>query len=535
MNWHTVFAHKKRLVAGGLAALVTLAACAAPKPPAPTRLVYGLTLAPSGIDPHINASSELGIPLTSVYDTLVYQDPASGRFVPGLAETWSVSDEGKTYTFKLRRGLKFHDGEPFNAQAVKTTFDRITNPDTKSQKAAFMLGAYQRSEVIDEYTVAIHLKEPFAPLLDSLSQVYTGIASPKALAQWGAEYQMHQVGTGPFKFVEYVPKDHLTLARNPDYSWGPEVLAHRGPAYLDEIVFKFYEDPATRALALEAGEVHVMGELPPQDAGRLAIDKRFSLHAVPIPGQPLQFFLNTQRPPTDDPLVRQALLYGTERAAIVKAIFGAYSPVAYGPLAAATLGFDPSLRSRYPYDPAKAQQLLDEAGWQDSDGDGWREKDGKRLHLDAVVMGYGLIPEVSQLLQAQWKSIGLELAVQQAAYGDLLQTGREGTVHVIPFLISGSDPDMVRSFFHSAGAFNWSKITDPELDGWLAQAARSGDWETRSPLYARVQQRVMEAALIVPVRDYVNLNVASSQVTGLRYDARGWFPWLVDVQLVTGD
>jgi peptide/nickel transport system substrate-binding protein len=535
LSLHTLSAHRKRLIAGGLVVVVALAACAAPKPPAPTHLVYGLTLAPSGIDPHVNASSELGIPLTSVYDTLVYQDPSSGRFVPGLAEKWSVSDEGKTYTFTLRRNVTFHDGEPFNAQAVKATFDRITNPDTKSQKAAFMLGAYDRTEVIDDYTVAIHLKEPFAPLLDSLSQVYTGIASPKALAQWGAEYQMHQVGTGPFKFVEYVPKDHLTLARNPDYKWGPEVLAHRGPAYLDEIVFKFYEDPATRSLALEAGEVHVMGEMPPQDAERLAADKRFSLHAVPIPGQPLQFFLNTQRPPTDDLLVRQALLHGTERAAIVKAIFGDYSPVAYGPLAAATLAFDPSLKSRYPYDPAKARQLLDQAGWNDGDGDGWREKDGARLHLDAVVMGYGLVPEVSQLLQAQWKSIGVELAVQQVAYGNLLQTGGEGTVHVIPFLISGSDPDMLRSFFHSTGAFNWSKAADAELDEALARAASSGDWETRGPLYARVQQRVMDLALIVPVRDYVNLNVASSRVTGLRYDARGWFPWLVDVRLVTGN
>ena len=167
-----------------------LTGCAS-QPTSPQRLAYGLTLAPSGIDPHINASSELGIPLTSVYDTLVYQDPVSGKFVPGLAQSWKISEDGKTYTFVLRRDVKFHDGTPFNAAAVKVNLDRIANPATKSQKAVFLLGPFDRAEVIDEFTVAIHLKQPFAPLLDGLSQVYLGIASPTALAKWGQDYQLH--------------------------------------------------------------------------------------------------------------------------------------------------------------------------------------------------------------------------------------------------------------------------------------------------------------------------------------------------------
>ncbi len=517
-----------------LLVLVLLTACASPAPSGPSRLVYGLTLAPSGIDPHVNASSELGIPLTSIYDTLVYQDPATGQFTPGLAESWMISDDGKTYTFKLRRDVKFHDGEPFNAQAVKTTLDRIVAPETKSQKAIFMLGPYDHAQVIDDYTIAISLKEPYAPLLDSLSQVYTGIASPKALAQWGQEYQMHQVGSGPFKFVEYVPQDHLTLARNPDYAWGPSVFAHHGPAYLDEIVFKFYEDPATRSLALESGEVHVMGEVPPQDVERLTADGRFALHSASIPGQPLQFFLNTQRPPTDDLRVRQALLHATDRQAIVKAIFRNNSPVAYGPLAASTLGFDPTTQLLYPYDLARARALLDEAGWQDTDGDGWLDKNNQPLRIEAMVMSFGFVPEVTQLLQAQWKEIGVELASQVVPYGTLLQAGREGTAHAIPFLISGSDPDLLRSFYQSTGSFNWAKVSDSSLDEWLSLAAAEGRWENRRQTYMQIQQHVMRLALIVPIRDYVNLNVASSQVTGLRYDARGWFPWLVDVKVESG-
>ncbi len=512
-----------------LLCIALIAVACVPPTPAPRRLVYGLTLAPSGIDPHVNASAELGIPLTSVYDTLIYQDPESGDFVPGLAESWEVSEDGRVYTFHLRRDVTFHDGMPFNAQAVKANLDRVADPETRSQKAVFMLGPYERTEVIDEYTVAIHLREPFAPLLDSLSQVYLGMASPKALRQWGPDYQFHQVGTGPFKFVEYVPNDHLTIARNPDYRWGPSVFANRGAAYLDEVVFRFYTDPATRAMALESGEVHVMGEVPPLDARRLSQDERFRLYAVPIPGQPLQFFFNTAKSPTDDLRVRQALLYATDREAIVNAVFGGLSPVAHGPLTRATPGYDPTVEGMYPYDPERARALLDEAGWREVDG--VRRKDGQPLRLEAVIMGWGYVPEVVQLLQAQWQAIGVELTARQVPYGALLEAGRTGAVHLLPFLLSGTDPDLLRSFFHSGAAFNWSKASDPELDAWLEQASRLTDWDGRSALYAQAQRRIMEEALILPIRDYVNLNVASARVEGLRYDTRGWFPWLVDISL----
>jgi peptide/nickel transport system substrate-binding protein len=178
------------------------------------KIVYGLTLSPSGIDPHVDASSELGIPLTSVYDTLVYQD-LDGAFVPGLAERWEISGDGLVYTFYLRRDVTFHDGTVFDAEAVQFNLDRIADPATRSRKAQGMLGPYDRTEIVDEYTVKVHFQEPYAPFLDSASQVYLGMASPAAVEKWGAEYQLHQVGTGPFIFVEYVPNDHLTLVRTP--------------------------------------------------------------------------------------------------------------------------------------------------------------------------------------------------------------------------------------------------------------------------------------------------------------------------------
>ena len=189
-------------------AAILVASCARP-PAQATELRYGLTLSPTGIDPHINASAELGIPLSSVYDTLVIQDPDTGAFLPGLAESWGISPDGLTYVFHLRRDVRFHDGTTFEADDVVANLDYVVDPDHHSQMAVFLLGPFDRAEATDRYTVAVRLTEPFAPLLDSLSQVYLGMASPEALAEWGpADYPFHQVGTGPYRFVEYVANAH---------------------------------------------------------------------------------------------------------------------------------------------------------------------------------------------------------------------------------------------------------------------------------------------------------------------------------------
>jgi len=513
-------------------ALVLLVAvsCA---PRTESKLIYGLTLAPSGIDPHINASSELGIPLTSVYDPLVWQAP-NGEFVPGLAESWEVSADGMDYTFHLRRDVTFHDGTPFNAQAVEANFERIVNPATKSQKAAFMLGPYESSEIVDDYTIKVHLKEPFAPFLDSLSQVYLSMASPAALEKWGADYQLHQAGTGPFIFKEYIPKDHLTLVRNPNYKWGPSFFQHKGPAYLEEIVFQFYVEPATRAPALESGDVQIMGEIPPQDATRLESDERFKVMRVAIPGTPLAFFMNTARPPTDDLLVRQAILYALDRPAIVQTVFMGLSPVADGPLCANTPGYTPAVKGLYPYNPAKAASLLDQAGWVDTDNDGIRDKDGQPLALDAYLMTWGYVPEVAQIMQEQLRAVGIEMRSNTVTYPAALEAARQGKHNLIPFTLSSSDPDILRTFFHSKNAeagFNWSKVRDARIDEWLVKGLSSLDPGEREAAYAEVQRLVMEQALIIPIRDYVNLIGVNAKVQGLRFDARGWFPWLYDVRL----
>jgi peptide/nickel transport system substrate-binding protein len=532
------------VVAASLAACGATPTTVVPTPvPEPTEetgpapgghLIYGLTLIPSGIDPHIDASSELGIPLTSVYDTLVYQD-LDGSFVRGLAERWEVSPDGLVYTFHLRQDVVFHDGTPFDAQAVKFNLDRISSPETSSRKAADMLGPYDHAAVIDDYTIEVHFQEPYAPFLDSASQVYLGMASPAAVAQWGAEYQLHQVGTGPFLFQEYVPGDHLKLVRNPDYAWAPEVYDHDGPAYLDEIEFRFFTDPAVRALALESGEAHVMGELPPQDAARLEGSEDFRLYLVPVPGQPLELFFNVTLPPTDVLQVRQALLYAVDRKAIVDTIFWGYSPVAHGPLAASTMGYEPEVEELYAHDPAQAALLLDQAGWVDTDSDGLRDKDGQALNLQTYLMTWGYLPEVGQMLQAQLLEVGVGLNIQVVAFPAAIEAASQGVHNLIPMTFSSSDPSILNTSYLSSnadGGFNWSKFRDPELDRLLQEATREMEIQRRAEIYSQVQILIMDQALVLPIRDYVNINATVASVQGLQYDRRGWFPWLHDVYLV---
>ncbi len=539
------------VLGSAIVALLLLAACqplpqAAGTPPAPNAqteaaprsggvLHYGLTLPVSGIDPHVNASSELGIALNGVYDTLVVQNN-DGSFHPSLATRWEISADGTTYTFELRQGVTFHDGTPFNAAAVVRNLERIVDPATKSQKAIFLLGPFDHAEALNDFTVRIVLKTPYAPLLDGLSQVYLGMASPAALDQWGDQYQLHQVGTGPFVFASYLERQTLVIERNPDYAWAPEIAGHQGPAYLDRVEFRFYADPATRLPALLSGQTDVIGELPPRDADQIGGKPAYRLHPVAIPGQSVQFLLNTTLPPLDDVRVRQALIYASDRASLVKAVFGPTSPVATGPLSAVTRWSLGSVddATRYPFDLAKAKALLAEAGWADSDGDGILDKGGQKLTLQGALMSWGELPAIGTILQAQWKSAGIDLALEEMPYPAALEAGRKGAKHLVPFVNSGTDPNLLRSFFHSSniGGFNWSRVSDPQVDAWLDEGTQLQDAQARAARYLDVQRRAMDQAWILPIRDQVNLNAASAQVQGLTYDVQGWFPVLYDVWLM---
>jgi peptide/nickel transport system substrate-binding protein len=499
--------------------------------PAASRIVYGLTLLPSGFDPHINASSELGIPLRSVYDTLVYRDPTTRNFVAGLAERWEISPDGLLYTFYLRRDVRFHDGEPFDAYAVAANLDRITNPETRSQKAVFLLGTFERYIVTDAYTIQLALKAPYAPLLDSLAQVYLGIASPKALQAYSSDlYQLHQVGTGPYQMVEFIPGDYILLRRNPEYRWAPAFYLPDNPSPVEEIEFRFFTDPATRAPALESGAAHIMGELAPLDA--LALNRRDDMTLIPqpIPGMPLQFLFNTAKTPTDRLDVRRAIITATDRTAIIDSVFQQLSPVAYGPLAAASPFYEAQIRQFYPYNREVARQTLSGLGYADNDSDRILDLNGAPLRLIIIVPTWGNAPQVAQRLQSQWRDQGIDAELRQVPnLAGLLAAVQSGDYHLVAFNDFGTDPSLLNTFYMTDARNNFMRVSNANLDQWLMQATQTNDPAERQNFYTGIQGLIMDQALILPIRDYVNLNAYSKRLSGLTFDAYGWFPLLANL------
>lgn len=497
------------------------------------RIVYGLTLEPSGFDPHRHISNELGIPLFSVYDTLVYRHPQTMEFVPGLAERWEMAQDGLSWTFYLKQGVTFHDDTPFNAQAVGANLDRVMNPEIGSAKARGLLGPFVGYEIVDDYTIRLNLSEPFSPLLDGLSQVYLGIASPTALANNSNNtYQWHQVGTGPYRLEEIVPGDRIILRRNEDYAWGPVFYAPVSEQSLDTVEFRFFTDPPTRSLALESGEIQVVGELLPTDTELLAGNPALQIFRVPISGTPQQFFINTRRAPGDEQSLRQALLYATNRTAIVDAVFQGQSPVAYGPLTAVTPFYDPGVAEKYPFDPNYARGLLQGIGYLDSDNDGILDRGGEPLKLTMVFAPWNQMGDVAQLIQSQWRDVGIEVElIQVPDYPTLAEHAQEGDYDLIGLYDFGVEASILNQFYLSDGARNWSGVSDPELDDWLHEAIRVPGQAERAQLYAAIQDRIMEQALVLPIRDYVNLNGASARLDGVIFSAQGWWPLLRNFQL----
>ncbi len=499
------------------------------------RIVYGLTLEPSGFDPHINENAELGIVLRQVYDTLVYRDPETYEIVPGLAASWSISPDGLLYTFSLRQGVTFHDGTVFNALAVGANLDRITNPATASQRALFLLGPYAGYNIVDEYTIELRLTQAYSPLLDGLSQVYLGMASPAALAEVSNNrYQYHQVGTGPFTFVEYTPGSRLLIRRNPDYTWGPEFYNAVTDNSVDEIEYRFYVDPPTRGIALENGDVQIIGELLPVDARALTGNSEVQLVPVAVPGEPIQFLMNTQRFPTDSVDVRRALLYGTNRSAIVDTVYQGFAPVAWGPISATTIFYTTEVQGMYAQDTAQAQAILEAAGYSDGDNNGYLDAREGDLSVIILVPPWNFIPDVAQLIEDQWRTIGIRAVLQPVpSRGSLIEAVNSGAYNLVAWNTFGVDPAIINPYYQTGGSRNWTGYSNPDLDNILNQAVASTDTRTRRALYAQAQRLIMENALVLPIADPVNLNGASARIAGLTYDPYGWFPLMNNVTLAS--
>jgi peptide/nickel transport system substrate-binding protein len=455
-----------------------------------------------------------------VIEPLVYSDGQTNQFKPGLAESWEHNADATSYTFKLRKGVKFTDGTPFNADAVKFSFDRIVDPALKSKLAISLLGPYDKTEVVDDSTVTIKFKSPNGVFLDPASRSNLGIVSPAAVKKYGDDFARNVVGTGPFILKEYTANQQIKLTRNPDYVGGSPHFGHSGPSYLDSVTHRMITETAVVRAAFEKGEIMVRG-LGYDEVTDVKKSGKYGIFAKPINGMPAVFMMNVENPPLDDIRVRQALIYGLDRQALINISFGGVVTAAHGPLAVSAPEYDPDVEKYYPYDPQKAKQLLDEAGWKVG-SDGIREKDGKKLRL---VWDYAAGGEpYGEPAQAQYRDVGVDLDVKILTASLRIETNVAGKHHLALLGYPNFDSGVLTNAFHTkniANGFAWTRYRSQELDDLLVKAQGEPDPPARKQEYSKIQHMIMDQALIVPILNHTGYTAFPSMVQGLKQDVRG--------------
>jgi len=486
------------------------------------------------LDPVFATSWPFTHSASHIFDALLSSDN-EGNMYPALTENWEVSEDAMHYTFHLRKDVQFHDGTPFNAEAVKYHLDRVKDPEWCCGNAYEYVGPYESSEILDEYTIRVNFTKPWGPFETYAGDFYTmSIVSPAAVEEWGREVAMHPVGTGPFKFVEWVPQDHLTLERNPDYNWAPEIFDHQGPAYLDKIVVKFIGEPGTRLACLQSGECDVIKDPSFPDIQALRDDPNFRVIKVPEKGAPYSWSFNTVKPPTDDVSVRKALNLAVNREMINESVFNGERAPYYTVLTSATPEYWPGSADHIYYDPEEAKAILEESGWVDTDGDGIREKDGQPLKIELVAFGAAENnPRVMicEVIQANLKEVGCDAHIQIVPLEDHPVVAMSKEYNLIYCGMAHINATVLGVMYHSREApseghygmgWTWFHEDNPELsqklDDLLDEADRTAGFEERKQLYWEAQKIIAENHLAMPISQGYEIFAVSESVHDIKFN-----------------
>jgi peptide/nickel transport system substrate-binding protein len=307
---------------------------------------------PPGLDPTANTAAAIDrVVYANIYEGLVKVN-RNGEFIPGLATAWTVSPDGKVYTFDLRKGVTFHNGEPFNAAVARWNLERNAAEATKNAHPEYFRGI-EKIETPDEYTLVVTLKDVDALFIAHLAEGDAVMLPVKGYENAASE----PVGTGPFRFVTWVRGDRVEMTRNEKY-WNPAL------PYLDKVTFKFIGDASAQIAALKAGDIDVIGYIAaPEQASEMARDKRFKVFAGTTTGEVIMG-TNNKRKPFDNKLVRQAMAYAIDRQTVIDLVmFGYGTPI--GSHWSPSTPYYEDLTARFAYNPEKARALLAEAGYPD--------------------------------------------------------------------------------------------------------------------------------------------------------------------------
>ncbi|MUN39460.1 ABC transporter substrate-binding protein [Actinomadura litoris] len=493
-------------------------------------LTFAASIEPDCLDPQMSGLDVTAVIVRGVFDSLVSMT-SDGRFHPWLAQRWTVSKDAKTYTFDLRPGVKFHDGTPLDATAVKATLDHAVDPKTKSRYAASLLRSYAGARAVDADTVEVRLSQPDASFLQAISTAYLGVQSPKAIRENPAGLCVRPVGSGPFRFGSWTRNKNITLTANPGYGWGPATAAHTGPAHLSRLSIAFIPENAVRLGALTSGQADVIDDVPAMYVKNVRASGKLRLLRAEQTGAVFSVFPNTTHGPLTDERVRLALMRSIDLDRLVQSVYFGQYKRAWSLLSPSTVGYSRATERTWPHDPALSAKLLDAAGWTARDSEGYRTKAGRRLTLR-----WPYLPKLmrdrrdvlAQGVQAQAKQAGIHIDLVGEDGGALAKdilTGSTMDLYSTGFV--RAEPDILRYFFAAAwppakGGGNFFHLNDPELDGWLRAATATTDPAARAGYYAKIQDRILRRGLAIPTYVPARLVGTGAHIKGLGFDANGY-------------
>lgn len=435
-----------------------------------------------GLDP-TDLNDSVSLSASRLFFQGLYGFDRDLKLVPVLAEKTDVNADSTQYTVHLRRDVKFHDGTPFNAEAVKINYDRLRDPANHLKRQS-LLEAIDKVEVIDDFTIRLVLKAPSGVLLNYLAHTGASILSPKAIAQYGKEVSRHPVGTGPFVFTSWAT-DNLKAARNPDY-W------RKGLPRADGVTIRSVGESGARLALLRSGEAQFIFPLPQETVqvvekdSRLAIDKTPSIVTQYVA-------LNTQKKPFDDVRVRQALNYAIDKTAFIKVVYNGFGIPQDAPVAPGIAFY--SKQGVWPYDPAKAKQLLAEAGYPDG------------FETEIWNFSNTLNNRASQFLQQQLAAVGVKVKLNPLEAGVATtrlwgaKTPEEAEVRMFfgSWAPSTGDADwalrpLLSSRSFPPALYNIAYFKDAEVDAELQKGLGTADAGQRKAAYDKIQKLVWEKA-----------------------------------------
>ena len=432
-------------------------------------LEIGADLGPTGLDPHlITAFPSFMVVNGNIYEGLTAIDKDL-KIIPSLAESWTVSEDGKTYTFKLRTGVKFHDGSAMEAADVVASVRRLQSKDVASPLAS-RLSAVESANTVDAQTVELKLKEPSAALLSSLATI---AIVPRSVETNKDALQKTPVGTGPFKFQEWQPNGYILLTRNDAY-W------EKGLPKLSGLKFNIVPESATRQVGLTNGQYALLPNIDAATALQLKGKPNVKLAETMDLAYTL-VGMNVSKPPFDNPKVREAVNYAINRKEIVDAaLFGAGVPG--GPLSPAlkSWALDVKEFGCYAHDPAKAQALLKEAGVTTP------------VTVSMKVLPRQDIKDIAQVVQEQLNKAGFKVELINQEQGQFIQDWRNSNFDMFASINAGQpDPDeYFYRTFRTGGSTNVFKYSDAEIDSLLDKARTLSNQAERKTAYDAVQKKL---------------------------------------------